>query len=74
MDLLSSQSELFSGVYDIIKRQRIKTALLWLDCVIPLIKTFHENCKYLSIEANIIKSLLLPTPYNNNIVDAMYSE
>jgi hypothetical protein len=59
MDRPSNRSELFPDVEDRQKRNLIKRVLLRLEVMIPTIKTFHVNRRYLGIGINIIKKLLL---------------
>ena len=40
-------------------RELIKLALLQLNIIIPIIKSFYNNYKYLSISISIIKELIL---------------
>jgi hypothetical protein len=50
---------LFPKIVDGSLRQSIKQTLLWLLVIIPSIKSFHENIKYFSIGAKILKTHLL---------------
>jgi hypothetical protein len=50
---------LFSAIVDSNLRDAIKRAILGLEVIIPTIETFHDNIKYLSIGAKIIRTLLL---------------
>lgn len=58
MDLPPNRSDLFPNVENREKRGMIKRALLRLEVIIPTIRTFHDNCRYLLLGAGIIKDLL----------------
>jgi hypothetical protein len=51
---------IFSRITNPDSRGRIEAAILRINVVIPSFKTFHENMKYLSIGACIIKDNILP--------------
>ncbi|KAK8070349.1 hypothetical protein PG994_006965 [Apiospora phragmitis] len=50
---------LYPLVNNMDRRKRIESAILGLGVMIPSIKTFHENMKYFSIGADILKSKIL---------------
>ncbi|KAH8678523.1 hypothetical protein BX600DRAFT_431795 [Xylariales sp. PMI_506] len=52
--------QLFSRISDAGHRSAIRRNLLELDVLIPSFRTFHENMKYFSIAARIMKNLLFP--------------
>ncbi|KAK8092151.1 uncharacterized protein PG998_015164 [Apiospora kogelbergensis] len=58
-DLMHS-GDLFPDINNVDRRERILSAILGLDVIIPSIKTFHENMKYFSIGADILKSAIFP--------------
>ncbi|KAI3339687.1 hypothetical protein F4824DRAFT_507940 [Ustulina deusta] len=53
------QRVLFSRIWQQETRRRIKDSILSLKVVIPSLKTFHRNMKYVSIGLKIIKSNIL---------------
>lgn len=58
-------SQLFSRNVDPTARRRLNHTLLSLHLVIPSLQTFHENMKYLSIGAKILKRHLDILPKTN---------
>lgn len=53
-----SLGQLFPTIVDAGARQRLLTALVSLPGVIPSLETFHENMKYITIGAKILKTHL----------------
>jgi hypothetical protein len=49
---------LFPKLVDPLARELVAKALLKIKCVIPSIKTMHENLKYLGVGAVLLKRLL----------------
>ncbi|CZR55714.1 uncharacterized protein PAC_05602 [Phialocephala subalpina] len=52
---------LFPKVTDQSMRQILLESLLSIECLIPSIKSLHENLKYVDIGAKILKHLVLPS-------------
>jgi hypothetical protein len=52
-------SILFLIIDDLYLRERIKAAILQLNTIIPIIKSWHENIKWLGLGIRIIKNYLL---------------
>jgi hypothetical protein len=64
---------LFPNITERNVREFIKQALLRLEVIIPTIKSFHENLKYLEIGANILKTHLLDTGVRTTLYKTMCS-
>ena len=52
---------LFPKIVDPNLREHVQASLLSLTCIIPTIRSFHENLKLLEIGAKIVKTQLLET-------------
>jgi hypothetical protein len=57
------RGELFPLILDRPTRETIKQTIIGLEVIIPTIKLFYENAKYLEIEGRIIKVYL----FNNRL-------
>ncbi|KAH8787541.1 hypothetical protein F5882DRAFT_293337, partial [Hyaloscypha sp. PMI_1271] len=64
---------LFPGIRDQRTRRQIRDSLLQTRCLIPSIKSMHENMKYLEIGAKIIKKLILGKDFRKTIYLESYS-
>ncbi|KAF4635373.1 hypothetical protein G7Y89_g2720 [Cudoniella acicularis] len=64
---------LFSTISDNSIRKSIEETLLGLQVMIPTIRSFHENAKYFSIGAKIMRNLLLSGQRKKPLFEAMSS-
>ncbi|CZR64890.1 uncharacterized protein PAC_14790 [Phialocephala subalpina] len=69
----SNDQLIFSKVTDIAHREKIKQTILQLPVIIPTIKSFHENVKYLEPAAKIIKKQLFGNRVPYTIYQALSS-
>jgi hypothetical protein len=61
--LAMDRGELFPLILDRLTQEMIKQTIIGLQVIIPTIKSFYENAKYLEIEGRIIKVHL----FNNRL-------
>ncbi|KAF8846440.1 hypothetical protein BDZ45DRAFT_699992 [Acephala macrosclerotiorum] len=64
---------IFSQITNVTLREKIKQTILQLPVLIPTIKSFHENVKYLEIAAKIIKKQLFANRLPFTIYQALSS-
>ncbi|PNP60901.1 hypothetical protein FNYG_14369 [Fusarium nygamai] len=53
---------LFEGLKDLDLREQVRRRVLSVQVIIPSMETFHENMKYISIGAKILRKHLMETP------------
>ncbi|KAK7591923.1 hypothetical protein V3481_006560 [Fusarium oxysporum f. sp. vasinfectum] len=53
---------LFEGLKDLDLREQVRKRVLSVQVIIPSMETFHENMKYISIGAKILRKYLMETP------------
>ncbi|TVY67253.1 hypothetical protein Focb16_v009839 [Fusarium oxysporum f. sp. cubense] len=53
---------LFEGLKDLDLREQVRRRVLSVQVIIPSMETFHENMKYISIGAKILRKYLMETP------------
>ncbi|KAG6986388.1 hypothetical protein FOFC_15219 [Fusarium oxysporum] len=53
---------LFEGLKDLDLREQVRKRVLSVQVIIPSMETFHENMKYISIGAKILRKHLMETP------------
>ncbi|KAJ8062052.1 hypothetical protein OCU04_009832 [Sclerotinia nivalis] len=68
-----ASGKLFPKIIDPKTRQDILEAILRVDCLIPSLKTMHENLKYLEVGAKILKDLLIAKSPRFTIYNALRS-
>jgi hypothetical protein len=56
------EGTLFEGLKDLGLREQIRERVLSVQIIIPSIETFHENMKYISIGAKILRKYVMDTP------------
>lgn len=64
---------LFPRIVDPKWREEILGAILSVDCLIPSLKTMHENLKYLEVGAKILKTILISSNPRLTIHNALRS-
>ncbi|KUJ15225.1 uncharacterized protein LY89DRAFT_750550 [Mollisia scopiformis] len=64
---------IFSKVTNVMRRDRIKQTILQLPGIIPTIKSFHENLKFLETAAKIIKREIFDNKIPGSLYQAMQS-
>ncbi|KAH7000877.1 hypothetical protein EDB80DRAFT_580501, partial [Ilyonectria destructans] len=56
------QGSVLEGIKDLDLRNRIRQRVLSVQVIIPSVETFHENMKYISIGAKIVRKYLMEVP------------
>ncbi|KAF7880469.1 uncharacterized protein EAF02_007315 [Botrytis sinoallii] len=68
-----ASGKLFPKIVDPKTRKDILEAILKVDCLIPSLKTMHENLKYLEVGAKVLKTLLVAKSPRLTIHNALRS-
>ncbi|KAJ8067017.1 hypothetical protein OCU04_004397 [Sclerotinia nivalis] len=66
-----ASGKLFPKITDPKTRKKVLEAILRVDCLIPSLKTMHENLKYLEVGAKILKNLLIAKSPRLTIYNAL---
>lgn len=57
-----NEGMLFEGLKDLDLREQVRKRVLSIQVIIPSIETFHENMKYVSMGAKILRKYLMEKP------------
>ncbi|SPJ72389.1 uncharacterized protein FTOL_02117 [Fusarium torulosum] len=57
-----NEGMLFEGLKDLDLREQVRKRVLSIQVIIPSIETFHENMKYISMGAKILRKYLMEKP------------
>jgi len=63
---------LFKDLTNTTLRQKVTRSLLKISCLIPSLKSFYKNVKYLDVGAKILKDLVLGKGTRDTLYNTLY--